>query len=404
MIYTTAFTFDVSLTSASNVEVEKFLTAIQKLITGDEAGFLKDPFVKVANTFAQIKAYPDKRYFFVGRVIDKALTAAEGDVTLWFKKEHPLYANHFIFVGLRVAKSPNSARWVVTVDMAEDYLNGVVVNRQQAYNTGISLNQASYWDTNTANYAGRTSICCSPSISNSDYPGVDGTFYPSALNANITFYISDWGFGIFSSCNGRLKSFSLSDLQGVLMLETLATDLKSDNPKAFIPANYPMAILLSNASYGPVWYTNNQWAQAGYQVAIPMRIRTIMTGRLPLNDAKVSADAPNLLASLAYNLDGGTIQDAVTVQVNADGEQCAEIYPVFLRVKNTLLAKLPVMKPIVGSYRYVHIGKRLDIEDKVYFGISATHKDLSHVLPIIGNPQYMDIRLDGLKQEYLRIK
>lgn len=422
MLYTAAFNEDFSYSN-----MDSYFDAIKLLVTGDISNFLKHPMASSRYSFPPNNEYPkDKRYVFVGKVVDlapKALTDP-GDISLWFKKEHPLYAGHFLYVGLRFVRNyfynSQLTPWILSVDIAESYVSGMLINRQKGWNPADIYgnpkpNMVSYnyqWsDSNSTSMYGQIFYSTSPMLK-----AVKADYGTVQASANITFLLSDWGFGFFGAASRRATYNSVSNFMGALFLETLATKLDSTNDQAFIPANYPMVALMTASDLNPNYNTGgSNWAfytgtsspslnSDKRNIANNALNRKITLIRAPGQDVTLS-DAPDkITSSLAYNITGGAVPDKAHVYRNADGEQCAEMYPVFLRNQNTLLAKLPLMKPVVGSYRYVHINKRLEVDSKVYHGITTTSRCIGHFNPELSCDQYVDLRLDGLNSEYIRLK
>lgn len=406
MLYAAAFTESFQFSNMA-----RYLEAIKLLVTGDITNFLEQTIVSSRYSFPPNNEYPkSRRYFFVGQVNDLLPTDnnSPGDVSIWFKKEHPLYAGHFMYVGLRFVRnysvSSSFTPWTMSVDVAENYKNGVLINRVKGFNPADTYGNSkpgqtdysNYWNTyNNTGLFGQTFRGSFP------MPAAVSTDYGSnMLSANITFLLSDWGFGVFGGANRKATLNSVANLLGVLFLETLATNLDSTNDKAFIPKNYPMYALLDVSAF-PSGSDNYYINRDGISTSITRNITLI---RAPGEDAKLNSTPNRMTSSLAYNILNGTTLDTDHVYRNADGEECAEMYPVFVRARNTLLAKLPLMKPIVGSHRYVHMNKRLEVGDKVYHGIISTHLGVAVFNPELTNDGYVALRTNGLNHEYIRLK
>ncbi|MCW6598850.1 hypothetical protein [Yersinia ruckeri] len=406
MLYTAAFT-----EAFAQSNMTRYFEALKLLVTGDITNFLEQTIVSSRYSFPPNNEYPkSKRYFYVGQVNDLMPTNTNqpGDISIWFKKEHPLYAGHFMYVGLRFVRNyyytTNLTPWFMSVDVAENYKDGVLINRVKGYNpadvygspTPNSVNYNTQWETSNGSnsYYG--------SVFRAGFPmpySVSPDWGNSQVSANITFLLSDWGFGVFGGACRKATLNSVSNLLGVLFLETLASDLNSTNEKAFIPKNYPMFALLdieSIAGYGNTVLSQNN--------IVTNMNRNVTLVRAPGEDTKLNARPHQMTASLAYNILNGTTLDTDHVYRNADGEECAEMYPVFVRARNTLLAKLPLMKPIVGSHRYVHMNKRLEVGEKVYHGIVSTHLGVAVFNPELTNDNYVALRTSGLNHEYIRLK
>lgn len=406
MLYAAAFTETLAQSNMA-----RYIEALKLLITGDITNFLEQTIVSSRYSFPPNNEYPkSRRYFFVGQVNDLLPTDnnSPGDVSIWFKKEHPLYAGHFMYVGLRFVRNyyqgSNLTPWVISVDAAENYKDGMLINRVKGFNPAENYgtkqsngtDYSSYWSNSESNtgYYGYT-------IRGGAYPVISAAspdYGNSAASANLTFLLSDWGFGVFGGGNRKATSNSVSNLLGVLFLETLASNLNSTNENAFIPKNYPMFALLESSAVG-----SNNWTMAQYGIITNIN-RYVTLLRAPGEDSALKSLANYVLSSLAYNINNGNTLDADHVYRNADGEECAEMYPVFVRARNTLLAKLPLMKPIVGSHRYVHMNKRLEVGDKVYHGIISTHLGIAVFSPELSNDGYVALRTKGLNHEYIRLK
>ncbi|TPG59946.1 hypothetical protein [Ewingella americana] len=373
MIYNISLVAGVQAAAANMTEANGLLInqALIKLITGDEAGFLANTAVDpISNKLAD--TYPKTRPYILIVSLPKDITSNPLLMSFktWFKKEHPLYPGHFLYISMRLSCYKNSAAGVTT-----NYNNGWHLSFEQAEfvsDVGDAINVTPCIDGAIAGAATITSRTMLP--------------YWGPSRTQNTLYISDWGIGVFGSGADTNKLPAVGNFQGVLMLETMASDLTSSNSRAFIPKNYPMACLV-----GRLGAYNNSTPY----VSLP---------RSPKTDLYISYTFAQVISSLASTIATKAPTDLTdNIGISANGKEEAEIFPTYLQLGNVLLAKLPTLRPSIGSYKYTHATKRLDQNSKIYFGIFAMERDNSMATNNPATSTFYNARIDGLNQEYLRL-
>ncbi|MCW6598849.1 hypothetical protein [Yersinia ruckeri] len=363
--------------------------ALKNLIINDQVAFASSTAIDMTGSYSIYGEAPKKPYQWICSQTDPVVNGvATRGTRHWFKKEHPLYEGHFIYLSMGLIRVRSSYHaFQVTMAESVNADGSVIINE-----TGplIDANAGdTYWDITGSN----------PYRYGNINTGIYPIFNSSRKVGGYTIFISDWGLGVFGQSSAVLRTPSFGNYTGVLLLETLATKLDSDNPQAFIPKNYPMALYV--ASVGFMTAESGAWNT----YAADNRPRYIDLMRFPkLESADVKALlTQTYLYSLGYSLNSSEGRFRDILGCDADGEDKAQVFPVYLNLGNAIVAKLPVLKPIIGSNKYTHVGKVIQSEGHNYFGIFALDKPCGCNGSELSNTNFQALRVKSANQEYLRM-
>lgn len=380
---------------------QKMLNVFKSIITNKPISDADMPAFNAPYSQPILGKYPTARpYQFVYQEMDPqaANVANTGYATLWFKKEHPLYKDHFLYIGLRFTSTSrnNFAYLSLHIDIAELVTDdGTIINRVYGSNSAYS------------GYIGNVTPASSPTTV-AHFQPVIGRLASWYFNL-YTLNISDFGLGIFRcDMSASPLNAAFSHYIGTLSLETLAKPPTGDaeaKKLAFLPENYPMqALIFHNGSINGSAANN-------------MVLGLIRVPNLVGNDVTLAGTAlysvlespiyrqPTSATQINYgNTLGGTINAMEVVNVN--GEKASELYPEYLRnpYNGTPLAKLPILRPLQGNADYAHYGRTITLNDtENYIGIQALEDWDPNLSNIASNTYLQALKALPYRQAYLRM-
>ncbi|EHM1384199.1 hypothetical protein KFS98_003686 [Salmonella enterica] len=384
----------------SRATFQKVLNVYKNIITNKPITDADMPAFNAAYSQQIMGKYPTARpYTFVYQENDPAVTGNNAAyATLWFKKEHPLYPGHFLYIGLRFTSCPTPNLYnyfALNIDIAELVTeDGTIVNRLygsiSSYN-GVNINAAP---------GGNSLYCNSAAVLNR------GNYWYFNL---FTLNISDFGLGLFRcDMSANPLNAAFSHYIGALFLETLATPATGGTTSkklAFLPENYPMqALIWQNGSVNSGSAANQMLGM----IRIPnlAGVDAQLTGS-PLNSVIDSPihKQPSAAGSVAY---GQTLVPALgtTEIVNVNGDKVSELYPEYVRsgFSGTPLAKLPVLRPVQGGADYPHYGRAITVNTtENYVGIQALEDWEANITNSSANTYLQAMKALPYRQAYLRM-
>ncbi|MCW6598838.1 hypothetical protein [Yersinia ruckeri] len=380
---------------------QKMLNVFKSIITNKPVTDEDMPAFNAPYSQQILGKYPTTRpYTFIYQEDDKSTPVNQAYATLWFKKEHPLYKDHFLYIGLRFSSCQsinNYAAFALHIDIAELVTeDGTIVNR-------VFGSHASY----SGNY--QNVVPTSSPTTMSHYQPVIGRANVWYFN-QYTLNISDFGLGLFRcDMNASPLNAGFTHYIGTLALETLATPVKSGetaNKLAFLPENYPMQALI---------YQNGNINSSG---ASSLVVGLIRIPNLAGVDVAVAGTAFYAVVespiyrqpTSAYNpvYGSGTLGgNQSTMEVyNANGEKASELYPEYLRnpYGASPLAKLPILRPLQANADYAHYGRAITLnETENYIGIQALEDWDPNIMNVASNIYLQTLKGLAYRQAYLRM-
>ncbi|EHM1384189.1 hypothetical protein KFS98_003676 [Salmonella enterica] len=379
-----------SVETITDANAKDYMAALKELIAGNLPGFNTSPAIDPTLSFNVYGDVPKKPYTWICSQTNPTIKGSKTTgIRHWFKKEHPLYPGHFLYFAIGLSRF-SSTYYAFQFAMAEKVSDDGSVIINESASVVIDVGNGGYWTSNTGQwgYSGYTN--------NSNHP----TIHPKYKSGGHTFFIGDWGLGIFGQSSNADRTPSFGNYTGMLFLETLADDLTSDNAQAFIPKNYPMALIVY--STGVQYFANN--ANNPYTIDAQPRQFSLM--RFPKLEGAAALDLQKTgtyFHSLAASVDSTEGINRNVLGCDANGEDKAQVFPVYLNMGNAMVAKLPVLKPIIGSNKYTHVGKVIQSEGNNYFGIFALDRPCGCYSSSLNNSYFQALREKSVNQEYLRM-